>query len=95
MSALLSIKAKNDILRGEPPKKKITARGGGRGQQNLVCETQKRVFLELGKGFKKSDFATTQGPKEGLRCPQGPPTPVFEKKLLCLEMIFRTLGTKK
>ena len=39
-----------------------------------------------------------QGPKGGLICPSGPqraPLPLNLKKLLCLEMIFRTLGTKK
>ena len=36
-----------------------------------------------------------QGPKGGFRCPQGAPLPLYLKKLQCLEMSFRTLGTKK
>ena len=38
----------------------------------------------------------SQGPKGGLEeLPRGPPLPLYMKKLKCLEMIFRTLGTKK
>ena len=68
----------------------IQAQNDGRTMQN-----DGRTTCNVGR----NTLNVCQGPKGGgLRSPAGPqgtpPTPILEK-LQCLEMIFRTLGTKK
>ena len=49
--------------------------------------------------FSRNTLNVCQGPRGGLRCPPGlqqaRPIHLCLKKLLCPEMIFRTLATKK
>ena len=60
-----------------------TTQNDGRTAQNDGRTTQ---------NDSRNTLYVCQGPKGGL---EGPPLPLYLDRLLCLEMIFRTLRTKK